>query len=60
MYLFAIVGTLVAVDVVFLIPTTAVSGSRLRREYEEMDGDNVSTSIVINTLISYLMCYMIG
>ena len=38
-YLFMIVGTLVLVDIVFLIPTTAVSSSRLRREYEEIEGD---------------------
>ena len=34
-----IVGALVVVDIVFLIPTTAVSSSRLRREYEEIEGD---------------------
>ena len=39
MYLFMIVGTLVLVDIVFLIPTTAVSSYRLRREYEEIEGD---------------------
>ena len=30
------------VDIVFLIPTTASSNSRLRREYEEIEGDEVS------------------
>ena len=35
-----------AVDIVFLISTTAVSGSRLRREYEEMEGDNVRSFII--------------
>ena len=44
MYLFMIVGGLVAVDVVFLIPITAASNSRLRREYEEIEGDEVSIS----------------
>ena len=34
-----IVGTVVVVDIVFLIPTTAVSSYRLRREYEEIEGD---------------------
>ena len=34
-----IVGILVVVDIVFLIPTTAVSTSRLRIEYEEIEGD---------------------
>ena len=44
MYLFMIVGGLVAVDVVFLIPITPASNSRLRREYEEIEGDEVSIS----------------
>ena len=44
MYLFMIVGGLVAVDIVFLIPITAASNSRLRREYEEIEGDEVSIS----------------
>ena len=38
-----IVGVLVVVDIVFLIPITAVSSSRLRREYEEIEGDEVSS-----------------
>ena len=42
MYLFMIVGGLVAVDIVFLITITAASNSRLRREYEEIEGDEVS------------------
>ena len=42
MYLFMIVGGLVAVDIVFLIPITASSNSRLTREYEEIEGDEVS------------------
>ena len=46
MYLFMIVGTLVLVDIVFLIPTTAVSSYRLRREYEEIEGD-VSNQLCI-------------
>ena len=37
--MFMIVGILVVVDIVFLIPTTAVSTSRLGREYEEIEGD---------------------
>ena len=44
MFLFIIVGGLVAVDIVFLIPITAASNSRLRREYEEIEGDEVSIS----------------
>ena len=39
-------------DIVFLIPVTAVSTARLRREYEEIEGDNVSTSIVILSTVS--------
>ena len=49
----------------FLIPTTAVSTARLRREYEEIEGDNVSTSIVIiltvslpNVLYDRIMIYL--
>ena len=42
MYLFMIVGTLVVVDIVFLLPTTAVSNYRLEREYEEIEGHSVS------------------
>ena len=34
-----IVGALVAVDIVFLIPVTAVSSARLRREYREIEGE---------------------
>ncbi|XP_065899540.1 gamma-aminobutyric acid type B receptor subunit 2-like isoform X3 [Dysidea avara] len=39
-YLFAIVGVLVLVDIVILIPPTAVSNAILRREQEEVEGDN--------------------
>ena len=42
-YLFGIVGILVLVDVIFLIPTTAVSSARLRREEKEVEGKKVST-----------------
>ena len=49
-----------AIDIVFLIPTTAVSGSRLRREYEEMEGGNVSSFIIhyLNVLHHRLMIYL--
>ena len=47
MYLFGIVGILVVMDIVFLIPVTVVLSSRLRTEYEEIEGDEVSTLIVI-------------
>ena len=40
-----------AVDIVFLIPVT-IPSARLRREYEEIEGDDVSTSLVINCLIT--------
>ena len=49
MYLFGIVGMLVAVDIVFLIPVTMVSEARLTREYEEIEGNDVSV------MISYLL-----
>ena len=35
-----------AVDIVFLIPVTIVPGARLKRESEEIEGNNVSTSII--------------
>ena len=54
-----------AVDIVFLILVTAVSTARLRREYEEIKGDNVSTFIVIiltvslpNVLYDRIMIYL--
>ena len=39
--MFAIVGILVLVDVVILIPPTAVSSAILRREQEELEGEEV-------------------
>ena len=41
-YLFAIVGVLILVDIVILIPPTAVSSAILRREQEEVEGEDVS------------------
>ena len=41
-YLFGIVGILVLADVMFLIPPTAVSSARLRREQKEVEGYDVS------------------
>ena len=41
-----------AVDIVFLIPVTIVPGARLRREYEEIEGDDVSTLIIHNSYIA--------
>ena len=39
--MFVTVGVLVLIDIVILIPPTAVSGAKLRREQEEIEGDNV-------------------
>ncbi|XP_065899532.1 gamma-aminobutyric acid type B receptor subunit 2-like [Dysidea avara] len=39
-YLFAIVGVLVLIDIVILIPPTAVSSAILRREQEEVEGED--------------------
>ena len=54
-----------AVDIVFLLPITIVPGARLRRESEETEGDDVSTSIVIiltvslpNVLYDRIMIYL--
>jgi len=41
-YLFIIVGVLVLVDIIILIPPTAVSGAILRREHQETEGEDVS------------------
>ena len=41
-YLFVIVTALVLADIIFMIPATAVSGARLRREYKEIEGDKVN------------------
>ena len=49
--MFGIVGTLVAIDIVFLIPPTALSNARLRREQKEVEGDDVSTFKVISCVI---------
>ena len=44
MYLFLIVGVLIAIDIVFLIAPTAVDEARLQREAEEINADdNVSS-----------------
>ena len=51
-YLFAIVGVLVLVDIVILIPPTAVSSAILRREQEEVEGDNVCFSINKKCLVN--------
>ena len=53
-YLFGIVGILVLVDIVFLIPPTAVSSVRLRREQKEIEGEEVSV------LKSYIPCHLIS
>ena len=50
-YLFGIVGILVAVDIIFLIPVTIVPEARLRREYEEIEGNDVS--IIPSICISF-------
>ena len=41
-YLFGIAGILVLADIIFMIPPTAVSSARLRRDYKEIEGDEVS------------------
>ena len=58
MYLFMIVGGLVAMDIVFLIPITAASNCRLRREYEEIEGDEVSVLYIwlSNNYLCILLC----
>ena len=41
-YLFGIVAVAIVVDIIFMIPPTAVSSARLVREYREIEGDEVS------------------
>ena len=41
-YLFGIVAVAIAIDIIFMIVTTAVSSARLGREYREIEGDEVS------------------
>jgi len=57
--LFGIVGTLVAMDIVFLIPVTAVPGARLRREYEEIEGENVSTFTLLTAKNVVISCIIV-
>ena len=53
--MFGIVGTLLVVDIIFLVLTTVESNSKLRREYEEIEAKNVSTDI-----FSYKPIYIIN
>ena len=46
MYLFGIVAVLLLIDVVFMIPPTAISSAMLRREERELEGDNVSATTI--------------
>ena len=57
-YLFGIVGILVLTDIVFLIPPTAVSSARLRREQKEIEGDNVSVSRSCYVCNLYYVCFI--
>ena len=53
--MFLIVGVLVLADIANLIPPTAVSGAKLRREQEEIEGDNVcfndNNNCIIHTCV---------
>ena len=57
--MFGIVGTLVAMDIVFLIAVTAVPGARLRREYEEIEGENVSTFTLLTAKNVVISCIIV-
>ena len=41
MYLFGFVGMLVLVDIMFMIPPTAISSAKLQRDQKEIEGNNV-------------------
>ena len=43
---FGIVGVLVLIDIIILTPPTAVSSAILRREQEEIEGEEVSEVLV--------------
>jgi len=45
-YLFGIVGVLILIDIIILTPPTAVSSAILRREQEEIEGEEVSEVLV--------------
>ena len=49
MYLFGIVAVLLILDVIFMLPTTIVSSSILRRTEREISSENVS-----NELLNYI------
>ena len=58
-YLFAIVGVLVLIDIVILIPPTAVSSAILRREQEEVEGEDVSALVVMFIKLTVLFCRLV-
>ena len=41
MHLFGVVAVLVLIDTIIMIPSTVISSAVLRREEEEIEGDNV-------------------
>jgi len=54
--LFGIVGALVLIDIIVLIPPTAVSSTILRREKEEIEGEEVSevsVKLMINAFLGW-------
>ena len=53
--MFGIVGTLIIADIILLIPPTAVSSARFRREQEEFEGNKVSILLPNNLLSSYVL-----
>jgi len=57
-YLFTIVGVLVLVDIAILVPPTAVSSAVLRREQEEVEGDEVGNFMLLFKL-TLLFCRLV-
>jgi len=52
--LFAIVGIFVLVDILILVPPTAVSRAILRREQEEIEGEGVGHGI-LNVIYYFIL-----
>lgn len=47
-------------DIVFLLPVTAVPGARLRRQYEEIEGENVSTFTLLTAKNVVISCVFVS
>jgi len=53
--LFATVGILVLVDIIILVPPTVLSSAILRREQEEVEGENVTMFVVFTNSVESMI-----